>query len=399
MSHRTSVIRYRLLRPRRGLLGLAILLIVLADVARLVFAAAPPDVIAEFDIRARGALVTVPVTINDCAYPFVLNTGASGWLFDESLRPLLGGVTDRVVVWTAQGDVGTKRYAIPPMRLGPFGINARSGAACTPFHNDMLLSGEDVYGFLCTEFLRDRIFRVDFDRGKLQFLSRIGNDAGDRLPLTWKRGAPHLTLALPDRVEEDFLIDTGSSGFDTGDLRAELFDELVTAGRLTPVSGQRLYSYSPVAGTVSTPLARLDNLVVGRFRHQGLVFTRSSITGIGLGYLSRYIVTFDLEHSVLYLKPGRGFAKLDRYPIGGVGLVRKDGKTLVDHVDAGSPSEAAGLAESDELVEVDGLPAARTSVFELCRVFATPGKHRVRFRRGADETNEREVTVVLADPE
>jgi hypothetical protein len=58
------------------------------------FAETPANVLAEFDVARRGDLLTLPVAIATSTYKFALGTHHVAWVFDESLRNVLGDPAD-----------------------------------------------------------------------------------------------------------------------------------------------------------------------------------------------------------------------------------------------------------------------------------------------------------------
>ncbi len=97
---------------------------------------------------------------------------------------------------------------------------------------------------------------------------------------------------------------------------------------------------------------------------------------IGAGILKRFVVTFDYEHQIVYLKPIAGTVE-DAGTFDRAGMwcnAAPDGFEVVD-VTKGSPAEAAGIRAGDHIVAIDGKPAGETPVYELRKRLrnATPG--------------------------
>ena len=398
--------------PRRNVAVSVVAAALLAHFARACFAAAPAEVAAEFDFRPRGDLVTAQVDVAGRRCPFVLDTGSSHWVLDDSLRPLLGPATGRVAMDISRS---TDLFRMPPVRVGSMQVAAGAEVICAPLHDDGAPLGADVYGILPMRFLRGKIFQIDFDRGKVVFLSAVPEDAGQRFPVTWlDNRRPLLEIDVPGFGKERFLIDTGCRTFTTGMLRKQVFEQLAARGRIRPMSNISKSGASLVSlgGTTSTRSGRIDRFNVGRFSHERLIFGHCAVEGpagfslpsvyegslLGLGYLCRYVVTFDFALSAIYLKPGRDYARQDRYNLAGMGVARVEGKTVVTNVDEHATAEAAGLKEADEILEIDGIPTAKASVFEIGRTFATPGERKLRYLRKAnDSVEERAVTLVLTE--
>ena len=87
---------------------------------------------------------------------------------------------------------------------------------------------------------------------------------------------------------------------------------------------------------------------------------------IGAGILKRFVVTFDYEHQIVYLKPLAGPVE-DAGTFDRAGMwfnAAPDGFEVVD-VTKGSPAEAAGIKAGDHIVTIDGKPAGETAVYDL----------------------------------
>jgi hypothetical protein len=119
---------------------------------------------------------------------------------------------------------------------------------------------------------------------------------------------------------------------------------------------------------------------------------------IGAGILKRFVVTFDYEHQIVYLKPIAGTVEdIGTYDRAGMWFnAASDGFVVVD-VTAKSPAEAAGIEAGDHILAVDGKPAGEIPVYELRHRLrnAAPGSV-IRFaivRSGHEKT----VDVTLRD--
>jgi hypothetical protein len=247
--------RQRTRLVREALLITATLL--LAPFPSAIAAEAADEGIAEFDVARGGDPIVVPVSVRGREYPFILDTGSSGWVFDDALRHLLGRAIGRKTVNGGAFSPNTDLYAMPPMRIGPIAVEPDPGVVCAPVREGLGPWGVDVYGAVGMSFLQGKIFEVDFDAGKLRFLRHVPAHAGERFALDWGDGddtfsafasiladtssaspisdrKPYLEFSLP-AGQEQFLIDTGGCTLEAGSLREALFDQLVTAGRITAV--------------------------------------------------------------------------------------------------------------------------------------------------------------------
>jgi hypothetical protein len=89
---------------------------------------------------------------------------------------------------------------------------------------------------------------------------------------------------------------------------------------------------------------------------------------IGAGILKRFVVTFDYERQIVYLKPiARTVEDIGTYDRAGMWFnAAPDGLEVVD-VTKNSPAEVAGIKAGDHIVAIDGKPAGDTPVYELRR--------------------------------
>lgn len=97
---------------------------------------------------------------------------------------------------------------------------------------------------------------------------------------------------------------------------------------------------------------------------------------IGAGILKRFVVTFDYEHQIVYLKPISGTAEdVGTFDRAGMWFnASADGYEVVDVTVKGA-AETAGIKAGDYIVAVDGKPAAETPLYEMRRRLrnAAPG--------------------------
>jgi predicted metalloprotease with PDZ domain len=80
--------------------------------------------------------------------------------------------------------------------------------------------------------------------------------------------------------------------------------------------------------------------------------------------------------------PGKRSDKTDGRNLGGMDLVQKDGKIVIDSVNIESPAEKAGLHVDDEIVSLGDLDASRSRTYELQYKMSQPGSVQVITRRG-----------------
>src|SRR6185312_6973813 len=89
----------------------------------------------------------------------------------------------------------------------------------------------------------------------------------------------------------------------------------------------------------------VDSFELAGFVHHKVRVDADTRNGLGVGYLSRYVVTVDFPHHRLFLKQGRAYDRVDRVDHSGITIARRDGHVEVYRVWAGSPAADAGVLE------------------------------------------------------
>ncbi len=168
--------------------------------------------------------------------------------------------------------------------------------------------------------------------------------------LSW--GPGHVAVIEADMAgsgPEKFRLDTARGGFGSGELRTALLEALVAKGKFK-VAGEA--NATGVKGSLVNRVGKLDGFTLGRHTHRGLYFGESERNLLGLGYLSRFVVTFDFPGGRMYLAKGRHCDRPDALDMSGLHLLRIDGKVVVHSVDKGSPAAVSGIYPGDVILDI-----------------------------------------------
>ena len=326
-----------------------------------------------FDTEERHLLV--PVGIEDQEYQFVVDTGCTGNIFDVSLRSHVGGQVDTTIMTIISDRIQVKRFKAPShARVGslPFSNGA---VLCEDFTSIREHTGEDIHGILGLDFLKDWTVAIDFDNGRLDFLSpgtEPTSEWGERMAFAYtENGTPY----FPARVGKDgpvfFLaLDTGSPT--TADLEEWEFSRLVELGHLR-FSGRRMAG--DLQNVFFSRVGRASQFRIGSFVHENLrLESRRHQNAIGLDYLRRFRVTIDFPRKGLYLAKSRRFAEVDRGSMCGASFLFKPDKVVVDFVDEKSPAYAGGVRAKDVLLALCGKPVSALKPPTINHLLRTEGK-------------------------
>lgn len=330
-------------------------------------AAKPAKILAEVELDHDADRPVIPVVIGGERYPFVVDTGAFTSCIDPLLRKHLGERIGRTVEKSDDGKWAqtVDEFAAPHAFVGKCLLLESGGIQCRDMGPFRRLDGGSYLGIAGVDFLKRYVVRIDFDAGTLQLLSRVPPQAGQLVAIDVDDfGHPVLTANVGNQ-EEQFILDTGSDLSMT--LGSHLFLQLVAQGS---ISHERDSGIMTVDGPQPSVSGRLSTLRIGPFEHRDLVVSMDGQNTLGVGYLSRYALTLDLNSRKLFLKPGKAFERADTRDLSGMRIVQEGKDFVVDQVVPFGPAVRAGLQPDDVLVRIDGLEPPAWSLRSLKRFFA-----------------------------
>lgn len=353
-----------------------------------------PGVLTQFEIAKGGAAIVVPVTLRDKEYAFLLDTGATHSLYDTSLKPFLGEVVKTQDVITQGGTVKMESFAWPEAFLGPLSLKTDKPVMCADLTMLRQVTGEDFYGIVGMDVLKNHVVQIDFDKGALCFFaggSKTDGSWGETIQIEYRLGWPTVWGVVSENIRAPFILDTGYNG--TAAIPREILDDLVQHGLMTVVS-ETMVATAGGTGRIREGMA--NNFSVGSFEHADLLFGggETPFPLLGLSYLSRYCVTLDLPERRLYLNKGGRFSEVDNPRMSGLNLLRIDGRTVVHSVEKNSPAEKVGIQAEDIVVEINGKGTSEFSMFAISKLLREEEGKRISLRIQRAQ-NVREVAFVL----
>ena len=238
------------------------------------------------------------------------------------------------------------------------------------------VEGEEIGGIVGMSFLKKYAVQIDFDNEKLYFLkpSNVQNPQwGEAFAIKYINGNPFITVKISDGMKVDLLIDTGDNT--AGSLETEIIRELT--------SGKKLKISENLAATASSPhrfqQVHLENFSLGSFNYKDINFGVAP-NRLGLGILSRHLVTFDFPNKRIYLKKGKDFQKPDELDMSGLHLIKVSQKVLVYSVDKDSPAHNVGISANDTIIMVEGKDANSYNIWELRQLLKSKDKRNIRMK-------------------
>jgi predicted metalloprotease with PDZ domain len=161
-------------------------------------------------------------------------------------------------------------------------------------------------------------------------------------------------------------------------------------------------------GTFTSSVCRMKKMEIGPFSWsepivllsgaaQGGLASEDYAGNIGNHILERFRCTFDYEHRVVYLEPGRRCQERDLFSRAGCQWARFGDRVVAMQVLADSPAAKAGLRVDDETTAIDGKPISAYAAEDLRRMFEegpAGEKHVIEVVR---EGKTKRLKLVLAD--
>jgi predicted aspartyl protease len=274
------------------------------------FAFTDPEAARRIPVEREGALVLVPVRINDRDARFLLDTGAGATVLDASLAGELG-LEERGLV-QARGAAGSDAAAFVSVeRLAVPGVELHGQTVVTLDLSAVSVAiGRPVDGVLGYDFLSRFAVRLDYGASLLG-LWPSGALSPDpdavRVPLRIETNVPRVEGVLDGEHRGSFLLDTGNS-------TALLLHSPFVREHELRGDGRNRFHVSGVGGRDFMESAVVDSLRIGDrlFRdvpallaraESGAVALHGAIGNLGGALFGDEVVAFDYGEGSLWIAP------------------------------------------------------------------------------------------------
>lgn len=336
--------------------------LVIATAAGIAFAQDDSNVIESFDVAKDRSDRLLPVWFEGHKYLFILDTGSSSNIVDSRLERALVSTGERARI-NRNGEFAV--YRSPELLLGKTKLPIEGRAIMADLANVRRAVGCDIHGILGMQFLGRHIVQIDYDAGKVALLKTSKGIGGQRVPIYCTRDErPAVTLELPVVGNTDFLIDTGMIVRHNGTLKAALFDELASVCQLSVGAvTSRMQTWE--GDVITSRIGVLTSQTFHGNRHSTQEFARGDLNVLGIGYLSRYNLTFDFRHRVMILEKGKRYGWSSPATNTGFDISVVDGAPFVRDVDMDSAAWKGGIREGDQIVGIDDDDARQMKIYEI----------------------------------
>lgn len=375
-------------------------MICLSTIVRDVAAAGPRagQVIAEFEIAPDGDFIRLPVVIDQHEYRFLFSTGMTTTTIDDELRSKLDLKKIAVEIRGKRSSQMRERFGGLYATLGGIPLEFPAGVETGDYAALAEKLDLECRGEIGMDVLRGYVIQIDFDEGVLRFLASLPPAPGEAIrmtPLDGEGGAPTIPALIGGMPAQKFVISSAFAGNSLG-IRSELLAQLVEKEKVKMLDKEKAVTRS---GSLVFQTGRLDAFQIGKFRHEGLLVNSAEQNGIGVSFLSRYIVTFDFPHSKLYLKKAAHFDDADaRLNLWEVGVERDDSQLAIREVHGYSQAARMGLRAGDVVETLNGIDVRRLSNWQVRRLFGREGRPlAASIRRGTGKLTLHNDSAAAAD--
>jgi hypothetical protein len=341
-----------------------------------------PQVLAEFEIKGDMEDILLPVEFEGREYQFLLDTGTTNTLFDQTFKDKLG----KRIFWPRKGDaaygkkVTVEMFHAPNAWLGPFNLKNMRYVVAADLNKIIPGESRNFQGIVGMDFMQSYIVQMDFDKRKISFLKGTKEpdlfgfykpkeneypEWGEPVPLKrkWFSNLRYVKGRLMDKINAEFLIDSGWHF--PGVLKSSLFDRVSSM-----ISQMKDGTQSAAVRTNNRGKVIItEEFSVGPFEYSDMFFQKSNLSILGLPFLSRHLVTFDFPNDTMYLEKGMNFNKPSIPPIYIEGLefaVQYVGtRAIVTFVDPNGPAYVRGVRKNDILIKINDIDITSFSVTEF----------------------------------
>jgi hypothetical protein len=338
----------------------------------------PAEDLHDFSIAGGAHETTVPFHLwNNHIYADVSVNGSKPmtFIFDTGGHSILAPATAKALGVEAKGNVSSSGGGDNIAQSGEAMVKSLTvgGATITDQPVTTLdtspagTEGANEQGMIGYEFFARFITRFDYGQHTITFIDKKFFDpkyAGTPVPMRLYHQFPEI-LGSYDGVP-------GRFGIDTGSRMPLLLNKAWAAKNGFPKSGTHTIeaqtgwgvggpTHSTVfkGGTLKLGDVVIDHpLTMVSTDKGGAGSVESFPSNVGGGVLKRFVVTFDYDHSTMYLKPFEGLhSDIDTFDRSGMWInAVPEGFKVID-ITKGGPAEGAGLAKDDIITAMNGKSA------------------------------------------
>ena len=358
-----------------------------------------------FVLEQNDVLVPVRVNGNQPVW-LIIDTGASENLIDETAASRMGlSQTGASNVYGGGGSAHGAHVDNVSLAIGDTRLSGQM-LLTVPLGNLARYFDRAVVGLVGNSFLQHFVVELNYARRTVTFSDASACNLAaepDAVEIIGRNGLPFVRVTMfvtnADTITDLLELDSGS--IRAIQLNAPFAQAHQILGRLAHIEGM---GGSGVGGATRFTDVRLHALRIGStvLREPVASISEDSI-GEGAGsdagliggeILRRFVVTIDLQHRRMLLRPNRSLAEAFESDMSGLELIRSDANAIiVQRVRPGFPAAAAGIRPGDVIEKVNGSAARSMGIDRITTLFREPGRRvTLALLRGSES---RSVTLVI----
>jgi len=297
-------------------------------------------------------------------YVFLFDTGAT-----NSITPTLAGSLGLKIVGSTPefgagpGIMESGFTSVERLQVGD-AVLRKQVFGVTAFDKLEPMEGAPMPGLIGYEVFSRFVTRIDYGAGAITLIDADHfnpQEAGTPVSFVFHDHIPEVTGTF-EGLPAKYSIDTGARFELT--LTKSFVEQANLRGR-HPNGIDAVFGWG-VGGATRGYVTRAANMTLGDIEVANVVTNmstqnRGGLSGsIGGGFLKRFVVTFDYNRQIIYLKPRPvPVADTGTFDRSGMWLNESPQGFVVVDVTKGAPAEQAGLKVGDTILAVGGVPASK----------------------------------------
>jgi hypothetical protein len=338
------------------------------------------NVLYEAKLLPYPIQVVLPVIVDGERLDLLFDTGADSHMLDRTRRSLVHKYIELRTLQGLGNDAEASFFEAPEMLLGGWRLPKGTMGLmdCSGFRRGL---GFDVRGFLGIGSLKMVAIEFNFDEERVTFLSDFEppKQGFVHQPLETSQNPSASGASKYDRLTAvqlelegyklDMTIDTGANT--CVGLRHEIFDALVVSGAIKPkLDGSRV-SRETATGSLQNNVGVLTRGMLFGVNLRDLpVEDAGAFDNVGMAFLVNLNFIIDVKNGQFYFQHRHSEPPIRQNRMFGAALTFIDGHPrILALAPGGGPAENAGIRVEDEILKIDGLPAAQINLitfYEMC---------------------------------
>ena len=348
--------------------------------------------------RSGHILVEVGIEQTGKKYPFIMDSGASSFLFENKAEEFELESEGQALVINSSGSFMTA----PIKKMGSIKLGSASFDDFTvkiqSFKSDC---DREAYGLIGKDALRHLIWQINFEDMYMLMTTnekRIAYpDNSIIVPLKENSSSHHLYASFRingDSSRVSAMVDLGSNGVLS--LKEKSVKKYMTDLPQQKIMGEGSRGVGSGKGSMDEKVVLISDLAVdgteANFENVAVDVGPSKLNMLGLGFLDHFLVTLNWSKQEMVLSPLK-----DTYAFVGSNYgfsteyADSSEKVIIRSVTEGSSAEEVGLRYQDEILQVNEFTFSNIGDYCVYKQAHKGDSLKVRYKRGDEE---KEVLVV-----